>query len=115
MDHPMRKDQTISPPAQEALGILAAMIRAARMQRGMTAAELGARVGVSRGVIQRLEAGEPGTAIGTAFEAAVILGIPLFDVPADQLGTFLGQRRALNALLPKRAFQASQSKPDNDF
>ena len=96
-------------------GVIAAMIRAARLQRGMTAAELGARVGVSRGVIQRLEAGEPGTSIGAAFEAAVILGLPLFDVESSQLGTLRSQKQAVNALLPKRAFQASQAKPDNDF
>lgn len=85
------------------------------MQRGMTAAELAKRVGVSRGVIQRMEAAEPGTTIGSAFEAAVVLGIPLFDVPTNQLGTLLTQTQVINRLLPKRAFQASQAKPDNDF
>ena len=39
--HIMKKVQTISAPTRDALGIFAAMIRAARMQRGMTAAELG--------------------------------------------------------------------------
>jgi transcriptional regulator with XRE-family HTH domain len=111
----MAKDYHVSVHAQEALEILAGMIRAARMQRGMTAAELAKRVGVSRGVIQRMESAEPGTTIGSAFEAAVVLGIPLFDVPANQLGTLLTQKQEINRLLPKRAFQASQAKPDNDF
>ena len=70
---------------------------------------------VSRGVIQRLEAAEPGTAIGTAFEAAVVLGIPLFETAPERLGTLLDQRRDVAALLPRRAFQASQRKPDNEF
>ena len=113
--HIMKKVQTISAPTRDALGIFAAMIRAARMQRGMTAAELGERIGVSRGVVQRMEAGEPGTSIGAAFEAAVVLGIPLFDVPAGQLGALLDQKQQLNTLLPRRAFQASHAKPDNDF
>lgn len=111
----MKKVQTISAPTRDALRIFAAMIRAARMQRGMTAAELGERIGVSRGVVQRMEAGEPGTSIGAAFEAAVVLGIPLFDVPAGQLGALLDQKQQLNTLLPRRAFQASHAKPDNDF
>lgn len=111
----MKKVLNISPPARDALGIFAAMIRAARMHRGMTAAELGERIGVSRGVIQRMEAGEPGTSIGAAFEAAVVLGLPLFDVPTSQLGTLLAQKQQVNMLLPRRAFQVSQAKPDNDF
>jgi transcriptional regulator with XRE-family HTH domain len=111
----MKRVQTISPPARDALAIFAAMIRAARIQRGMTAAELGERIGVSRGVIQRMEAGEPGTSIGAAFEAAVVLGLPLFDVPTSQLGALLDQKQQVNTLLPRRAFQASHAKPDNDF
>lgn len=114
MDHRMTKIN-VSAPARDALGIIAAMIRAARVQRGMTAAELGVRVGVSRGVIQRIEAGEPGTSIGAVFEAAVILGIPLFEVPNSQLRGLYSHKREVNALLPRRAFYASQVKPDNDF
>lgn len=111
----MKGSGYVSSQAQDALAVLASMIRAARMRRGMTAAELATRTGVSRGVIQRLEAAEPGTAIGTAFEAAIILGIPLFDTPPDRLGRLLDHHREVAALLPRRAFQAAQRKPDNDF
>lgn len=111
----MPETSAISRQAKDALRLLAAMIRTARIQRGMTAAELATRTGVSRGVIQRLEAGEGGTAIGTAFEACAVLGIPLFDAPGDHLRTVLEHRQEVAALLPKRAFQATQSKPDNDF
>lgn len=111
----MKKKLATSRQAKDAILLLAAMIRAARMQRGMTAAELATRTGVSRGVIQRLEAGEGGTSISTAFEACLVLGIPLFDAPGERLGAMLEQRQEVAALLPKRAFQASQSKPDNDF
>lgn len=111
----MKTPLHISPPARDAVRILGEMIRAARLRRGMTAAELAVRVNVSRGVIQRIEAGEAGTSIGAAFEAAVVLGIPLFDVPAGSLGAVLAQKREINTLLPQRAFQAAQSKPENDF
>lgn len=111
----MKKAPDISGIAREAISILGEMIRGARIQRGMTAAELATRTNVSRGVIQRIEAGEPGTSIGAAFEAAVVLGIPLFDVPTSSLGTLLKHKREINVLLPQRAFQASQGKPDNDF
>jgi len=105
----------ISRYAREGLGLFGGMIRAARIQRGMTAAELASRAGVSRGVVQRTEAGDPGVAIGSVFEMASILGIPLFDADLGRLGSIAGHQRDINALLPKRAFQASQSKPDNDF
>lgn len=105
----------ISRPTKDALTILAAMIRAARIQRGMSAAKLAERIGVSRGAIQRLEAAEPGTSIGTAFEAAIVLGIPLFDVAADDLATLRKQKQDVNALLPQRAFLASHGDIDNDF
>jgi transcriptional regulator with XRE-family HTH domain len=111
----MKKPQTMSAHAQDAVAILGNMIRAARMQRGMTAAELAVRANVSRGVIQRIEAGETGTSIGAAFETAVVLGIPLFDVSPQSLGTLQTQTRHINTLLAQRAFQASQGKPDNDF
>lgn len=111
----MTEKLAISRQTKDAIHLLAAMIRAARMQRGMTAAELATRTGVSRGVIQRLEAGEGGTSLGTALEACVVLGIPLFDTPGERLGAMLEHRQEVAALLPKRAFQASQSKPDNDF
>ncbi len=111
----MGQELNISKPARQAVSILGQMIRAARLQRNMTAEELATRTNVSRGVIQRIEAGELGTSIGAAFEAAVVLGIPLFDIPTNALGDRLKHQQEITALLPRRAFLASQSKPDNDF
>lgn len=111
----MKQSVEISKPAHDAVAILGQMIKAARMKRKMTAQELATRTNVSRGVIQRIEAGEPGTSIGTAFEAAVVLGIPLFDVGTPDLNRLLKHQQEINVLLPKRAYHASQSEPDNDF
>lgn len=105
----------ISRPTKYALTFLAVMIRAARMQRGMFAAKLAERIGVSRGAVQRLKAAQAGTAIGTAYEAATILRIRLFDVSTDGLTALLMQKQELKALLPKRAYIATQSEADNDF
>lgn len=111
----MKKVLTPSRLTLDAIALMGAMIKSARIQRGMTAAELGQRVGVSRAVIHRIEEGETGTSIGAVFEAATVLGIQLFDVPSEQLRPMLDQRLAYNALLPRRAFQTSQAQPDNDF
>jgi len=111
----VRQSVEISKTAHDAVAILGQMIRAARMKRKMTAQELAIRVNVSRGVIQRIEKGHPGTLIGTAFEAAVVLGIPLFDVAAPDLNRLLKHQQEINVLLPKRAYQTSQIEPDYDF
>ncbi len=111
----MRQSVEISNPARQAVYILGQMIRAARMKRKMTAQELATRVNVSRGVIQRIEKGDPGTSIGTAFEAAVVLGIPLFDVATPDLNRLLKHQQEINVLLPRRAYKTSQIEPDNDF
>jgi transcriptional regulator with XRE-family HTH domain len=45
----------------------------------MTVEDLAERVGVASGTVRRLEQGDPTVAIGIAFEAAVIVGVTLFD------------------------------------
>ncbi|MEI2779426.1 MAG: helix-turn-helix domain-containing protein [Tetrasphaera sp.] len=66
------------PEANEALRILGSQIRQARHGRRWTAADLAARLGVSQPTVLALEAGAPGTAIGTVLNAAVLTGVPLF-------------------------------------
>lgn len=96
-------DRSYSKITQEAASLLGQQIRMTRLEQRMTADELGERVGISRGLLQRIERGDLGCAIGAVFEAAAVLGIPLFGV--DQRG--LTDRLAANAriltLLPKTA------------
>jgi DNA-binding XRE family transcriptional regulator len=65
--------------ALEAIRLLADSIRSARIKRGMSMAELAARIGVSRQSVHRIERGEPGSGIGSVFEAAVMVGVTLFE------------------------------------
>ena len=51
----------------------------ARRERRWTLAELAERVGVSVVTIRKVERGDPTVALGTAFEAAVIAGVVLFQ------------------------------------
>lgn len=41
--------------------------------------------GISRGLVQRIERGDKGCAIGSVFEAAAIVGLPLFDASLSEL------------------------------
>ena len=78
----------------------------------MTIEELGERVGASHSTIRQIERGSPSARVGVAFEAASILGIPLFDEDPVRVG--LEARRVSSdlALLPKRIHKVPA---DNDF
>ncbi|WP_333835338.1 helix-turn-helix transcriptional regulator [Rubrimonas sp.] len=104
-----------SPIARSAAELLGRMIRSARLERNMTAAELAERAGVSRPLIARAERGDLGVAIGTMFELSAILGVPLFEEDASRLETRLDAERRAGALLRKRAFQHAQGRVDDDF
>jgi transcriptional regulator with XRE-family HTH domain len=86
----------------EALELLARMIRVGRIERKMTAQELASRAGISRPLLRRIENADPGCAIGSVLEVAVLSGVPLFDEEPGRLQT---QRAALSeklSLLPRR-------------
>ena len=59
--------------SRDAAQLLGQMIRLGRMNRKLTLAELAERTGVSRGLIQRIERGDMGCAIGAVFEVAAIV------------------------------------------
>lgn len=93
--------RTYSPYSRDALALLARMIRRARIERGLTVQELADRAGVSRGLVRRIERGDPGCAIGAVFEAAAIVGIRLFDADQPTMTAHLQANGATLALLPK--------------
>ena len=73
----------------KALGLLGNSIRAARVERRISMAELAVRIGISRQSLHRIERGEPGSSIGSVFEAAAIVGVPLFEVEPGSLAAEL--------------------------
>ncbi len=105
MGHPMPKpiDRTYSRYTREALSLLGRVIRIARIERKLTAMEVATRAGISRSLLQRIEQGDPGTSIGAVFEAAVIVGVPLFEADRDRLATHSAHADAKLALLPQAA------------
>lgn len=86
---------------RDAVALLGGLIRAARKERGLTAQELADRAGISRGLLQRIEKGDPKCEIGAAFEAAAIVGVALFHADDAMLTERLRQTRDKLALLPK--------------
>lgn len=94
--------------------LLGQMIRLGRMNRKLTVAELAERAGVSRGLIQRIERGDMGCAIGAVFEAAAIVGIELFDADQSTLTASIVSNRQTLTLLPKSA-RPSRKAINDDF
>jgi transcriptional regulator with XRE-family HTH domain len=86
---------------QEAVELLAHTLRSARIEKRMTVANLAERAGMSRSLIQRIESGDMGCAIGAVFEVATILGVRLFDAEPNALTRHLAQAREKLTLLPK--------------
>ena len=87
----------------EAVGYLGRLIRKSRIERKETAAQLAERASVSRGLLQRIERGDPGCSIGVVFEVAALLDIRLFDLDRDTLTANNQMAAQMLKLLPSAA------------
>ncbi|HZL31440.1 MAG TPA: helix-turn-helix transcriptional regulator [Pseudolabrys sp.] len=100
--------------SRDALALLGHLIRQARIEKKLTTGELAERASISRGLVQRIEKGNPGCAIGAVFEAANIVGIRLFDAGQSTLDRAIGTNAAMLTLLPKAA-RRPKIKAYDDF
>lgn len=103
--------------AADAAAVLGQQIKAGRVARHWTALELAERIGVDRRTVARIEAGDPAVSIGNAFNAADILGIPLFGAEdRHELARLRREGRERLALLPTRVDKPrGKGEPDDDF
>ena len=103
--------------AADAAAVLGQQIKAARFARKWTATELAARIAVDRRTVAAIEAGDPAVSIGNAFNAADILGIPLFGAEdRAELARLRREGRERLALLPTRVdAPRKEAEPDDDF
>jgi len=106
--------RALSPQTLDAALVLGAQIAQARRARAWTGAELAERLGVSRRTVSNLERGAPNVTLGTAFEAATLLGISLFGAEGPELTRLARQGRDTLALLPRRV-RSSREPVDDDF
>jgi transcriptional regulator with XRE-family HTH domain len=105
--------RTYSRYTQEASALLGNLIRAARKERKFTAQELADRGGISRGLLQRIEKGDPKCEIGAVFEVATIVGVKLFDADETTLTKYLRQAKDKLALLPKSVRKKTKAVRDD--
>ncbi|GHE30047.1 XRE family transcriptional regulator [Streptomyces capitiformicae] len=74
-------------PVSSTAAAVGAKIRLRRRQRGMSAAEIARRAGLSKATLSQMEAGKGNPTIGTLDAIAVALRIPIADLPARDADT----------------------------
>ncbi|MBI6885130.1 helix-turn-helix transcriptional regulator [Pseudomonas putida] len=97
----------------DALSVMGQVINLRRKELKMSAGALAERVGISRGMLHRIEKGDPKCEIGVVFELASLLGVPLLaqDVPLSSLSDTLS---AKIAVLPQ-SVRKTNREVNNDF
>ena len=74
--------------------------------------ELAERAGITTPTLSRIEHGDMTVGLGTAFEAATLVGVPLFYEDRAQLSDELARARDRAALLPQRVRQRTEGVKD---
>ncbi|MDQ3091184.1 MAG: helix-turn-helix domain-containing protein [Actinomycetota bacterium] len=110
----MKRARTYSPYAVEAAQLLGAQIRRARRERRWSQQELADRAGIDRETLRKIERGDLSVGLGTAFEVAVLTGVPLFQEDRARLKSDLDRARDRDALLPRRV-RARRGDVKDDF
>jgi transcriptional regulator with XRE-family HTH domain len=109
-----KTQRPLSPYAADAVRLLGQLLRKSRIEKRMTTTDVAVRSGISRGLLHRIESGDPGSAIGAAFEVAAIVGLSLFDTGQATLGHTLNTHREVMRLLP-RSVRRQRTDVNDDF
>lgn len=106
-----RKAHSYSPWTVDAVTVLGRQITVERRQRRWTQANLAERAGISPGTLKAIEKGATNTSIGTVFEVAALLGIPLVGATEGSPRELIEARLAL---LPRRV-DTPRGEVDDNF
>lgn len=100
--------------ARAALAHFATLLRVRRKERDLTIEDLAERLGISIPTARKLLDGSPQVSIGTYFEAAHLLGVPLFDPDPQRFAATAARTAEIDALLPQR-IRTSKGEIDDNF
>lgn len=109
-----KAQRLLSPYAAEAVALLGQLVRKARIERKLKVIDVTDRAGISRGLLRRIETGDPGCTIGAVFEVATIVGVRLFDSDQRALARAVETNREIIALMPK-SVRNPRVEADDDF
>lgn len=87
-------------------------IRMGRRGRRWSQRDLAERAGITPGTLIKVERGDPSVRLGTAFEVASLVGVPLFHADSSRLSLDLDRSRARSALLPERVRPRAEEVKD---
>jgi hypothetical protein len=110
-----RTRSPVSPYASDATILLGQLLRKTRIDRQMSMLVVAERAGISRGLLRRIEVGDPGCTIGAAFEVAAIVGLRLFGADHGALSQAIGNNREVLTLLPKSIRTPRTEAVKDDF
>lgn len=99
--------------AKDAALLLGEQIKLHRKRLKWSEAALAERAGISRATLQKIERGDMGCAVGLYFEAAALVGLPLFDLGATSMAASISQMQDKIALLPQRIKQKNREVKDD--
>ena len=97
----------------EAAALLGARVRLARLEHRWTLEELAERVGVTHVTMRKVERGDLTVGLGVAFEAAAVLGVPLFHDEGSRRWLEAARVDDRLAVLPQSVRRPQQV--DDDF
>lgn len=110
-----KREAVLAPIVVDALAVLGNQIAIARAERGWSIAEMAARAGISHITASRIETGNAGTAVGTVFQVAHLVGVPVFGIEdRGELARLRRQGEETLALLPAR-IRTRKSALDGNF
>ncbi|MBC8425903.1 helix-turn-helix transcriptional regulator [bacterium] len=110
----MPRNRSYSQYTKEAAALLGRLIRLERKTRRWTASDLAERIGVSLVTLRRIENGDLSCSVGLVFEAAAVVGIPLFDSDRTPLATTLDRVTDTLSLMPQK-IRKGERDVDDDF
>lgn len=106
----------LSRRSADALAALGQQIHEARLVKGWTVIDTASRLGADHRTVRAVEKGSPTVAIGTVFNAAVLLGVNLFGLDPQALAQARRRGADTLALLPSRVRPADMDPLDGiDF
>ena len=107
--------KSVTPEARDAARALGAQVTAARRQRRWSTARLAEQAGISAPTLRKVERGDPTVALGTAFDVAVLVGVPLFTTSPSELAVLADSLTDRAALLGARVVPISDDGLDDNF
>ena len=102
----------ISQSTIHILRFLGRLIRTARVERGLSQKALALRLNVTRQTVMHSEKGSDTVSLGVAFEAAYVLGVPLFSTDKRVLSKWEMLLSEFSGLLPKKPHRKKQVNDD---